>query len=67
MTESGPQPRPNIYRIANELCELYQRQIDTLQQGTLAGLPEAKLKSYRERQRRIRELQVALKKADHQP
>jgi hypothetical protein len=52
--------RPNISQIANELCELYQMQIDTLQQGTLAGLAQAELKLYRERQEQIRELKKVL-------
>ena len=60
MNENPVGTRPNISQIANELCELYQLQIDTLQQGTLAGLAQAELKLYRERQEQIRELTSCL-------
>lgn len=45
--------RRSIHRIAGELCELYQQQIDTLQHDTLAGLPEGELEQYSERQERL--------------
>jgi hypothetical protein len=47
MNENAVRTSLNISQIANELCELYQLQIDTLQQGTLAGLAETELKQYR--------------------
>jgi hypothetical protein len=47
--------------IAKRLCELYQKQVDTLQQGTLTGLADGELKQYSERKRQTRELHVALK------
>jgi len=54
MNESTPHSRRrNIRKIAAELCELYQQQIDTLQHGTLAGLPKGKLEQYSKRQKRI--------------
>jgi hypothetical protein len=57
----------SIYLVGNELCELYQQQIDTLQQGTLAGLPQAVFKLYEERRRRIAELQRELKASTPSP
>jgi hypothetical protein len=47
--------------IARRLCELYQKQVDTLQQGTLTGLADGELKRYSERKRQTRALHVALK------
>jgi hypothetical protein len=68
MNERSQKSRPrNIYQIANDLCELYQQQIDTLQGGTLAGLSKAESAQYSERQRKIRELQAALKKSKPRP
>jgi hypothetical protein len=51
----------SIYYIANKLGELYQWQINTLQHGTLAGLPQAEIKQYEARKRRIADLQAELK------
>jgi hypothetical protein len=48
-------------RIAKELFELYIKQVDTLRQGTLAGLPEGELKKYSDRKRRARELRTTLR------
>jgi hypothetical protein len=50
----------SIDRIARKLCELYQQQVDTLQQGTLAGLADGELKQYSRRRRQTRELHMAL-------
>ena len=50
-----------IDRIAKDLVELYTQQVDTLRQGTLAGLPEGELKKYSDRKRRARELRTALR------
>jgi len=47
--------------IARRLCELYQKQVDTLQQGTLTGLADGELKRYSERKRQTCALHVALK------
>lgn len=60
MNENASRPH-RIHQVANELCNLYQQQVDTLQQGTLAGLAEAELKQYSEVKRKTRELQAALK------
>lgn len=60
MNENVPRSR-SIHEIANELCDLYQQQVDTLQQGTLVGLAEGELKQYSDRKRQVCELQVALK------
>ena len=43
MNENARRSR-TVHQIANELCDLYQQQVDTLQQGTLAGLAEGGLK-----------------------
>jgi hypothetical protein len=59
MNESAPQR--NVSRIAKELCQLYQQQIDTLQEGTLTDLAEGELKQYSERKRKTTELQATLK------
>jgi hypothetical protein len=60
MNENASRSR-TVHRIANELCDLYQQQVDTLQQGTLAGLAEGELKQYSDRKRQVRELHMALK------
>jgi hypothetical protein len=68
MNEAASKLTPrSIYYIANELCERYQRQIDTLQQGTLAGLPRAEIKQYEARKRRIADLQAELKASGPPP
>jgi hypothetical protein len=58
MNESARQR--GVGRIAKELCQLYQQQIETLQEGTLTDLGEGELKRYSDRKRRARELRVAL-------
>jgi hypothetical protein len=50
-----------IGSIAKKLLELYQKQVETLQQGTLAGLAEGELKRYSDRKRQVRELHMVLK------
>jgi hypothetical protein len=47
----------NINQIANELCELFQQQIDTLQRG----MAETDKEEYLQRRRQIREWQAQLK------
>jgi hypothetical protein len=47
--------------IAKKLRELYQQQVDTLRQGTLAGLADGELKQYSDRKRQTRALHAALK------
>jgi hypothetical protein len=64
----APKARPrSIYRVADELCEMYQQQIDTLRGGTLSGLPEAEVKRYGEKRRRIADLQAELKASVRAP
>jgi hypothetical protein len=60
MNENASRSR-RIHKIANALCDLYQQQVDTLQQGTLAGLAQGELKGYSDRWRQVRELHMALK------
>ncbi len=60
MNENARRSR-SIHEIANKLCDLYQQQVDTLQQGTLTGLAESGLKQYSEKKRQVRELHIALK------
>jgi hypothetical protein len=61
MNDAAPKlPTPNIYGVAKRLCQLYQEQVDALQYGTIAGLPERDLKQYVERRRQIGELQAEL-------
>jgi hypothetical protein len=60
MNENTPRSRI-INEIANELCSLYQQQVDTLQQGTLVGLAEGELKQYSQRKQQVHELHMALK------
>jgi hypothetical protein len=68
MNEAAPKARPrSIYRVADELCELYQQQIDTLQGGTLAGLPGAEVTQYEEKRRRIADLQAELRTSVRAP
>jgi hypothetical protein len=49
--------RRSVYQLANELCELFAEQFDTLQQG----LTEVELEQYLERRSRIHQLQTELK------
>jgi len=60
MNDNTPRSRI-IHEIANELCNLYQHQVDTLQQGTLVGLAEGELRQYSDRKQQVRELHMALK------
>jgi hypothetical protein len=56
---NGTRPRPappGVHQIANELCELYQEQIDALQRGAA----EAEVEQYLERRKRIDELREGL-------
>lgn len=56
---NGTRPRPTppgVNQIANELCELYQEQIDALQRG----LAEAEMEQYLERRRQIDGLRARL-------
>ncbi len=46
--------------IAKRLCELYQKQVETLQHGTLTHLAEGELKRYSERKRQTRDLHTTL-------
>jgi hypothetical protein len=54
-------PRHSIDRIAKDLRQLYQEQVDTLQQGTLTGLAAGELKQYSERKRKTCELRAELR------
>jgi hypothetical protein len=47
--------------IAKRLLELCQKQVETLQQGTLTGLADGELKRYSERKQQALELHIALK------
>jgi hypothetical protein len=68
MNEAAAKARPrSIYRVADELCELYQQQIDTLRGGTLASLPEAEVTRYEDKRRQIADLQVELKTCGRAP
>ena len=58
MNEVGRRRR--VGRIAKELCQVYQQQVDTLQEGTLTDLAEGELKRYSDRKQQARELRVAL-------
>ena len=64
MNEKAPRSR-SIHEGANELCDLYQQQVDTLQQGTLSGLAEGELKQYSERKRQVGERHMTLKPCAH--
>lgn len=48
--------RPRIYRVANQLVELYQLQMDALQRDS----SEAELEEYRDRRKQINELRAEL-------
>lgn len=68
MNEAALKARPrSIYRVAYELCELYQQQIDTLRGGTLVGLPDAEVSRYEEKRRRIAALQTELRSSVRAP
>jgi translation initiation factor 2B subunit (eIF-2B alpha/beta/delta family) len=64
MSRSAPSRRPRgAVRIARELCELFQQQIDALQQG----LEEDNLEQYLERHAQIVECEAQLRALRRQP
>ena len=46
----------NQEQLRNELIQLTERQIDTLEKRTFGGVTEAEQREYEERQERIRDL-----------
>ena len=46
----------NHEQLRNELIQLTERQIDTLEKRTFGGVTEAEQRQYEERQERIRDL-----------
>ena len=54
----------NQEQLRNELIQLTERQIDTLEKRTFGGITEAEQSEYEERQERIRDLFVDLHRLD---
>jgi hypothetical protein len=54
----------NQEQLRNELIQLTERQIDTLEKRTFGGVTEAEQREYEERQERIRDLFTELHHLD---
>jgi len=54
----------NQEHVRNELIQLTERQIDTLEKRTFGGVTEAEQREYEERQERIRDLFTELHHLD---
>ena len=64
MNRSAPPSRaPSVRQIARELCQLFQLQIDTLQQG----LQEEDFEHYLQRHQQILDLEALLKTLRRRP
>jgi hypothetical protein len=59
--------RPGIYEIANEMLQLFEWQMNTLQRARLEGLAESEGKDYQVRRERIYDLRMELKKFNSRP
>jgi hypothetical protein len=60
---ASPSRPPSIRQIARELCQLFQLQIDALQQG----LDEDNFEQYLQRHQQIVDLEALLKTLRHRP
>jgi len=54
----------NYVQLRNELIQLTEKQIHTLEKRTFGGITEAEQREYEERQERIRDLFIELHRLD---